>query len=48
MGSVSVRVEVIGVPRQLLTRYSAPEQYDEALGLDISGIRACTERFLAD
>ncbi len=48
MGSMPVRVEAIGVPHQLLTRYGTPEQYDEALGLTPEGIRARLERFLAE
>lgn len=48
MGRAPVRVEAIGVPRQLLTRYGSPEQYDELLGLDVSGIRARIELFLAE
>ena len=47
MGSAPVRVEAIGVPHQLLTRYGTPEQHDEALGLTPAGIRARLERFLA-
>jgi transketolase len=47
MGNAPVRVEAIGVPRELLTRYGTPEQHDEALGLTPAGIRARLERFLA-
>lgn len=48
MGSVPVRVEAIGVPHELLTRYGTSEQHDEALGLTPKGIRARLERFLAE
>ena len=48
MGATPVRVEAIGVPHELLTRYGTPEQHDEALGLTATGIRARLERFLAE
>jgi len=48
MVSTPVRVEAIGVPHELLTRYGTPEQHDEALGLTATGIRARLERFLAE
>lgn len=48
MGGAPVRVEAIGVPRQLLTHYGTPEQYDESIGLTPAGIRARIERFLAE
>lgn len=48
MGGAPVRVTAIGVPRQLLTHYGAPEQYDESIGLTPAGIRARLERFLAE
>ena len=48
MGSVPVRIEAIGVPRQLLTHYGTPEHYDESIGLTPAGIRARIERFLAE
>lgn len=34
-----VRVEAIGVPRRVLSRYGTPEQHDEAIGLTPAGIR---------
>lgn len=40
------RVEAIGVPRAVLSRYGTPEQHDEALGLTPSGIRARIMRLL--
>ncbi len=40
------RVEAIGVPRAVLSRYGTPEQHDEALGLTPSGIRARITRLL--
>jgi transketolase len=40
------RIEVIGVPRQVLERYGPPERHDRALGLTADGIRARIERFL--
>ena len=48
MGGTPVRVAAIGVPRQLLTHYGTPEQYDEAIGLTPAGIRARLERLLAE
>ena len=48
MGGSPVRVAAIGVPRQLLTHYGTPEQYDEAIGLTPAGIRARIERFLSE
>ena len=48
MGSIPVRVEALGVPHELLTRYGTPEQHDEALGLTPTGIRARLERFLEE
>ena len=48
MGGAPVRVTAIGVPRQLLTHYGTPEQYDESIGLTPAGIRARIERFLAE
>jgi transketolase len=48
MVSTPVRVEALGVPHELLTRYGTPEQHDEALGLTATGIRARLERFLAE
>jgi len=48
MVSTPVRVEAIGVPHELLTRYGTPEQHDEALGVTSPGIRARLEPFLAE
>lgn len=42
-----IRIEAIGVPHQLLTRYGIPGQHDEAIGLTPKGIRRRIERFLA-
>ncbi len=42
-----IRIEAIGVPHQLLTRYGTPGQHDEAIGLTPQGIRRRIERFLA-
>jgi transketolase len=41
-----VRLESVGVPREVLTHYGTPEQHDEALGLTPGGIRARLERFM--
>ncbi|HET8909074.1 MAG TPA: transketolase C-terminal domain-containing protein [Ktedonobacterales bacterium] len=46
MGDIPVRVEAIGVPPRLITRYGTPEQHDHDLGLDVAGIRARVARFL--
>lgn len=40
------RVESIGVPRAVLTRYGTPEHHDVALGLTPEGIGARIRRFL--
>jgi transketolase len=48
MRDIPVRVEAIGVPRQLITRYGTPEQHDHDLGLDAEGIRARVARFLEE
>lgn len=48
MGDIPMRVEAIGVPHELLTRYGTPEQHDEALGLTPTGIRARLAHFLAE
>lgn len=39
-----VRVEAVGVPREVLTRYGTPEQHDAALGLTSEGIRMRLDR----
>ncbi len=41
-----VRVEAIGVPRRVLSRYGTPEQHDADIGLTPAGIRQRIERFL--
>lgn len=41
------RIQAIGVPRQVITRYGSPEQHDAALGLTTAGIRQQIEQFLA-
>ena len=48
MGGAPARVTAIGVPRQLLTHYGTPEQYDESIALTPAGIRVQLERFLAE
>ena len=48
MGGAPVRVTAIGVPRQLLTHYGTPAQYDESIEVTPAGIRARIERFLAE
>jgi transketolase len=42
-----VRVEAIGVPHQVISRYGTTEQHDEALGLTSPAIRQRIERFLS-
>lgn len=48
MSHTPVRVESIGVPHKILSRYGTPEQHDEELGLTPRGIRRKIERFLND
>ena len=48
MKQTPIRVETIGVPHKVLSRYGEPEQHDEALGLTPEGIRLRVERFLND
>jgi transketolase len=43
---IPVRVEAIGVPHKVLSRYGSPEQHDEELGLTPQGIRRRIELFL--
>jgi len=43
-----VRIEAIGVPRQVLSQYGSPDEHDAALGLTAAGIRRCVEALLAD
>lgn len=43
----AVRIETIGVPRQVLHRYGSPEQHDQAYGLTAGGIRERITDFLA-
>ena len=40
------RIEAIGVPRQVITRYGTPDQHDAALGLTAAGIQARAACFL--
>lgn len=44
--ATAVRVETIGVPRQVLKRYGPPERHDEAYGLTAEGIRTRVTAFL--
>ena len=48
MSHTPIRVESIGVPHKILSRYGTPEQHDEELGLTPRGIRRRIERFLND
>jgi transketolase len=41
------RIEAIGVPRQVLSRYGTAQQHDEAVGLSPQAIRQRIEEFLA-
>ncbi len=43
-----IRIEAIGVPHQVLSRYGEPEQHDEEIGLTPKGIRRRIERFLSE
>jgi len=43
-----IRIEAIGVPHQVLSRYGKPEQHDEEIGLTPTGIRRRIERFLVE
>jgi len=43
-----VRVEAIGVPHQVTTRYGTPEEHDRQHGLTAEGIRSRIEAFLAE
>ena len=42
------RIEAIGVPHKVLSRYGEPEQHDEEIGLTPKGIRRRIERFLSE
>ena len=42
-----VRIEAIGIPRRVLSRYGGPEEHDADLGLTADGIRRRMEAFLA-
>lgn len=42
-----IRIEAIGVPRRVLSRYGSADEHDADLGLTASGIRARIEDFLA-
>jgi deoxyxylulose-5-phosphate synthase len=44
--ATAVRIEAIGVPRQVLKRYGPPERHDEAYGLTAEGIQARIKNFL--
>ena len=44
--ATAVRMEAIGVPRQVLDRYGSPEEHDEAYGLTAEGIRSRIAHFL--
>jgi transketolase len=48
MRHTPIRIEAIGVPRQVLSRYGEPEQHDEEIGLTPQGIRRRNERFLSE
>ena len=48
MRHTAIRIETIGVPQKVLSRYGKPEQHDEELGLTPNGIRHRIERFLND
>jgi transketolase len=48
MNHTPIRLETIGVPHKVLSRYGNPEQHDEELGLTPRGIRHRIERFLND
>ena len=43
-----VRIEAIGVPRRVLTRYGSLDEHDAELGLTAAGIRRRIEAFLAE
>lgn len=44
--ALPVRIEAIGVPRQVLKRYGPPQRHDEAYGLTAEGIRSRITNFL--
>ena len=46
VASTPVRVEAIGVPRQILDRYGTAERHDAEIGLTPAGVRSRVERFL--
>ena len=48
MRHTPIRIETIGVPHKVLSRYGKLEQHDEELGLTPKGIRRRIERFLND
>jgi len=48
MKQTPIRVETIGVPHKVLSRYGKPEQHDEELGLTPGCIRRRIELFLND
>ena len=44
--TTAVRIEAIGVPRQILSRYGPPERHDKAYGLTAAGLRVRIMDFL--
>src|SRR6266700_2504779 len=48
MNHTPIRIETIGVPHKVLSRYGKPEQHDEELGLTPGCIRRRIELFLND
>jgi transketolase len=48
MGDLPVRVETIGVPHRILSRYGQPWEHDKALGLTAEGIRGRIEGIMAE
>ena len=47
LGPEPVRIEAIGIPRRVLSRYGGPDEHDADLGLTADGIRRRVEAFLA-
>jgi transketolase len=47
LGPQPVRIEAIGIPRRVLSRYGGPDEHDADLGLTADGIRRRVEAFLA-
>jgi transketolase len=48
MKHAPIRIETIGIPHKVLSRYGKTEQHDAELGLTPGGIRRRLERFLND